>query len=921
MDSAPPAEITGHPCHLPSVWTLPSQTMGRFLVLVAAVLGTAASTYQRMLINGDSLRESLACVLKYPTTGLSARAYSAAIEAQSRCRRPFDQQWSRDMLLGIGLTLGATLLVYWLLPLWDRYVRRLRPLDPNVHGEILTELASLTAQAGLARRPIFLYSLSPRVNANTFGWFPRYFVRIDGGLLTTFTTDRRAFSALVRHELAHLRFRDVDVTRLTVALSLAFPLVVLLPYAVMTLKAESWLSIGSDSLQVAALSVLVFLSSASVLRARELAADAWAVRGGADEVADLNRVLARQEQSTGLWRRLGELFGAHPSASRRVAELARPRALFRTGFWEAFAVGTAAGVAAVPILDLFTSWYYGPFSRSAAAAVTTMLIISLFTAGVIGPAMWRATLTSLATGRRPPHGVLPGLGLGVGILVGERGVWQGQAVAMDSTYPVVQVVFAVLIVLSQILYCRWVTTGAAAWLPTIRRETARVTFFAGFPLQVVVAAVPLAVHLEFSYLGYESTFRILTERYVLVAKGAWSVLGQLILLVEGIQQTITTTYPSVITGVFLVCLLYPLAAWFRAGTELFDPRKPLAAGLAGGVVYVAVAPFLWVEYSASLTDVRIPNALFPLLDQLQLTLPAALIQAVVAAVVAASARRMPALQGLMAALVTSVVQISVFLLVGSTDLCWEGSQSGHCAEWIGWSDAELLTVPFFTTAPLLALVTSMGASGITRLGRVSPVSADIRTSSAFTAPRPAAQLAVISGIVIAILLPSGLWIGSQLEDRRTPTVAQGNCLVGTWTLQSARYEVSTEPPGPKSSEVVTVRGPVGGSSGKQVVYRADGTATSNYDFRGQGFTADGKTMTLSIQGRTDQKWQAPFSSVVASGVMTTAYRVEVRIGGKLAWSAAPPDGPSPEVSTGQYTCDEHQLEILTARGAIEQYTR
>lgn len=471
---------------------LPSQTTARFLMLVAAVLGTATFAYRLILVNPAAVLARVRCLTDNPiptppTLDSPATESPEAVAARAACVNLTEVHEVRNMLVGVGLVAAATLLLYLLLPLWDRYRRRLRPLDPSVHGEVLAELDLRVAEAGLRRRPTFLYSLSPRVNANTFGAFPRYYVRLDGGLLTTFVTDRPAFTALIRHELAHLRFRDVDVTRLTVALSLAFPLAVLVPYVVRVTAAFPLQSLRADGWRLAALAALVGLSAASVLRARELAADAWAASvgaaagaagaGAADEGA-LARVLARQQQGAGLWWRLGELVGSHPRAERRVAELTRPRALWRVGLWEAVGAGLAGGIAAAPLFDVVALSYQGAIERVTAASLASGLVIGALGAGVVGTGLWRATLAARTGGADAPGTLLPGLGLGLGIVGGYLIAWQSSLdtglvdfASFLGGQVAVSITIVVLLVLAEILYCRWVVLGASAWLPTVRRQS------------------------------------------------------------------------------------------------------------------------------------------------------------------------------------------------------------------------------------------------------------------------------------------------------------------------------------------------------------------------------------------------------------------------------------------------------------------
>src|SRR5205823_4879351 len=115
----------------------------------------------------------------------------------------------------------------------------------------------------------------------------RRYVQLDAALVDTFATDPAAFRAVVLHELAHLRNRDVDVTYLTIAIWRSFvalavlPLVLLLLHPSLFATPLRWrLAELSPSLLLRAgvamlvLAGLVYLTRNAVLRTRELYADA-----------------------------------------------------------------------------------------------------------------------------------------------------------------------------------------------------------------------------------------------------------------------------------------------------------------------------------------------------------------------------------------------------------------------------------------------------------------------------------------------------------------------------------------------------------------------------------------------------------------------------------------------------------------------
>ncbi|MDC0773396.1 M56 family metallopeptidase [Streptomyces sp. HD] len=182
------------------------------------------------------------------------------------------------------------------------------PVGPKPREPLSRHLAELADRAEVSREPRFVIDMG-RGKASTavaFGRAGRYVVALPAALLKERRLHPGNFEAVVLHELAHIRNRDVDITYLTVALWRAYCVLVLLPYAVL----QSWLVfqetvLGRDRLFwadatpwlgevlfAAFLVAQVQLSRADVLRSRELCADLDAVASGAD---------------TAVWRRHAEL--------------------------------------------------------------------------------------------------------------------------------------------------------------------------------------------------------------------------------------------------------------------------------------------------------------------------------------------------------------------------------------------------------------------------------------------------------------------------------------------------------------------------------------------------------------------------------------------------------------------------------------
>ncbi len=96
---------------------------------------------------------------------------------------------------------------------------------------MVDELAALAREAELPEEPRWLWNpLDPSPTGLAFGRPGSHSVALMGGLVTRQIADPPAFRSVVRHELAHLRNHDVDLTYATVSLWYAFLLTGVLPF-------------------------------------------------------------------------------------------------------------------------------------------------------------------------------------------------------------------------------------------------------------------------------------------------------------------------------------------------------------------------------------------------------------------------------------------------------------------------------------------------------------------------------------------------------------------------------------------------------------------------------------------------------------------------------------------------------------------
>ena len=234
--------------------------------------------------------------------------------------------------------------------LWITRRRKLQPLTAADAPAVVEEVAELAREQELDPPRLFWNPLDASAGGLAFGHPGRYSVAIGGGLVVKQVADPPAFRAVVRHELAHIRNRDVGITYFTLAVWYAFLLVAVVPFIV-TLLGDALLP--NVMWRLAVLALLVYLTRNAVLRSREVYADLRASvpdgPGGA-----LRRVLAalprpKTDPLTGVR-------SAHPDPARRLAALDDTRPLFPLGAVVAFAAGLTATIAFDSVKQLLSSF-------------------------------------------------------------------------------------------------------------------------------------------------------------------------------------------------------------------------------------------------------------------------------------------------------------------------------------------------------------------------------------------------------------------------------------------------------------------------------------------------------------------------------------------------------------------------------------
>lgn len=677
---APTAGIGSEPPRL-NPFAFPSDTTFRFVLLIAAILGVSLFTYNWLHIGlSDSEAEMgqlSACVAEREagvSSALDITAVDSVMQRFNTCVAGTYRQRGDFMLAGVAVLLVTAIALFVAAPWWRRRRGRLVPLTGDDAPEVLAELRAISEEAGLAKPPQFLWNPFDRgVRGLAFGLVGHRYVALSGGLVILFATDRTAFRAVVHHELAHLRNRDVDITYLTVAVWQAFVLVAIVPFAasVFLITLESPDTAASLGWRLALLAILVFLTRNAVLRARELYAD---VRASTHE-AGLRRLLANAHQERG--RRIGPL-RLHPTAAERAQVIDDPDRLFRLGSLEVFGVGIAATVAYHEVVSIVSFYNL--------AGLTTMwlaaMVFAPFAAAVVAMGAWRETFMALSRGSRPRHILRLGLALGAGALIGERislsAAVFDQDVVLSSNVVGPDALWVAAVLGGLVLFVAWVTGSASLWIPAASgMRSPWPTSIAG----LLAAGVLLALAMGMFFLvratrpAFDYTDLLTREQHASVAEVAWAGSPELWRLVMDPMVLTYVTQPAVwalIIGVWA----FPLAAalWYRRlPTRLtpswgglardaspsiirphIQPARAVAVGAAGGLSLFILFLLVRLAARATMPEATRDTIAFALAFYFWNVGLAIVGQAVVAVLVVATTSRAAVFQALIAAFVTGI---------------------------------------------------------------------------------------------------------------------------------------------------------------------------------------------------------------------------------------------------------------------------
>jgi Zn-dependent protease with chaperone function len=476
----------------PNPFAFASDTTFRFVLLICAVAAMAIVTWSTVWVSTHFVQvktniDRCESVVQRPPATDALGAYQRVREIRQAMRECVRLALFRPAALaglaGMVGVLAVAALLYWCMPAWRIRRHRLKPLEVDAIPGLGLELRELQHKADVHERVRFLVDpLSPVVGAVAFGRVGRRYIALYRGLLNRFTSDsdkdREEFRAVVRHELAHLRNRDLDKTYLTVAVWWAFVLAGLIPFLFDQLMWLLYLDISNGLIRsvwrVAMITLLVILIRNAVLRSRELYADMRVTTLDGDNGV-LRRVLGeRADRGVEPGRAWRVPFRKHPPYWLRCTTLDNPTVLLQFGFWEALATGVVAALAVNAVqfeLGLLVST---SMDGEPASAWWSGALFAPLTAGIVGLGLWRATFASSLTGKEEPvryHRI--GIGLGLGLALGDlldlgATMRAGRVDLVGQPVPIATVLIgAAIVVVGSWLLVRWVAMAASAWMGAV----------------------------------------------------------------------------------------------------------------------------------------------------------------------------------------------------------------------------------------------------------------------------------------------------------------------------------------------------------------------------------------------------------------------------------------------------------------------
>ena len=737
----------------------------RFILLIVSVLGASLFVYyslynllyQQQLVSGwlKCFSEAEAA---YPLTGLDGSSSEYVnqsflqTEFINNCNESLERPQARWIMLGLGSLLLVAGTIYWFMPAARIRRDKLTIFTADDDLEIMTCLLNLCRVVALSKPPTFLLrALNSSPSGLAFGRLGRYYVVLNGGLIPLFYQDQESFKAIVLHELAHLRNRDVDKTYFALSVGISFLLVTLIPLFMGNLVTLIGNFTGNISFViwqtfiVAIYIPIIYIALASILRSREIYADARVLILDPQNGALRKELFSLSSSQDPFLRRF---LGLHPNPAWRLKVFDEPDLLFGLSPWDAFLAGIISTFA-LRELDIFLSILFYPRYESYSLLVASLFFVP-FVVSIVGLGVWEKVFASQVHGQKLYGFGRSGLSLGAGMLIGmalsfSSFIDNSSAFTYSSTgfTLLFNILVGILFLISLFLIFRWVAMAATVWLETVANERSlrSVTSFG-----LLITGVMMSFWVGGFYLIFRFSYEVVFYIALLFAPGLQrmsefagsglslyteSILASLILL------PILLTLPMLLfTPIWLFPLLSRLRksrtnlqnVFIEEGSTTYLPAKvhsqlrPFPAFLAGVIVatvFLVIIALLRIFLHFMIDqETRITPQWVTNFRIIQIGL-AIFLQVIVAMILSAAIKALGWAHGLFAALVTGgLISIGLAALIELGD-CVSILQLGELSSCINFLEANLAiwTGPIIVLGWFFSLLPAFIASWIASLLR------------------------------------------------------------------------------------------------------------------------------------------------------------------------------------------------------------
>ncbi len=399
----------------PNALALPSPSTSQFVVFIVALLtaGTFVGSWVHNLAEGSHWYRTVASCYAPSLNGGAFAQQVAADRGAQRCSASAERRLAAVQIAGAGAVAVLSVALLAVAPgVLERRRRLRRP------GERLApagrRLDALAREAGLARPPALMLGPATQRDAFSYGLPGRYRIALPPAVAVRWR-DEALFDPLVRHELAHVRHRDVGLAWLARSSWYALAGLLAVPIVGGLIAGDTSL-LPSYLWRAVLLGVTAQLVSSALLRSRELSADLWAAQAGGGEAPVAGVVArARDVAARAPWRRL---LARHPSPAERLEVLARPERSAAVGFGEGFAPAFLAGLSLPVLASIVRTLFTGNSQSSVYGVVTAACLAAPVLAGSVGLGLGRAVLLKRVAGTAVQP-ALPALGVAGGLVAGQ----------------------------------------------------------------------------------------------------------------------------------------------------------------------------------------------------------------------------------------------------------------------------------------------------------------------------------------------------------------------------------------------------------------------------------------------------------------------------------------------------------------------